>query len=195
MLTRAGLVVRAEKDFTITNRPIIVAETPRLIIRRFEPADASDLFRIYSDAETMQFLGSPAESVEEVRSNIENHIRSYYDQYGFGLWAAVLKNENRLVGRCGILYQNIEGQTDSELAYLVDRNFCGRGLATEAALAVIKVAANVNHFSRMVAVIHPDNIGSINVAGKCGFVFERHLSGYKDFGDVHLYSRQLDNAG
>ena len=171
-----------------------VAETPRLIIRPFEPADAADLFRIYSDAETMRFLGCPAASVEEERSNIENHIRSYYDQYAFGLWAAILKSEKRLIGRAGILYQNIEGKTDPELAYLIDRNFCGRGLATEAASAVIQVAQDVHHFSRMVAVIHPKNAASIRVAVKCGFVFENELMGYKDFGDVHLYSRQLHNA-
>lgn len=170
---------------------MIIAETPRLIIRPFDPTDAADLFRIYSDSETMRFLGSPAASVDEERSNIENHRRSYYDYHGFGLWAVILKSEKRLIGRAGILYQNIEGKTDPELAYLIDRNFCGRGLATQAAMAVIKVAQDVHHFSRMVAVIHPKNVGSIRVATKCGFGFEKELMGYKDFGNVHLYSRQL----
>ena len=189
-----GWVGKAERDFTIISKQQIVAETPRLILRRFEPADAADLFRIYSDSETMRFLGCGPASVEEERSSIENHIRSYYDRSGFGLWGVVLKREGRLIGRCGLLYQDIEGRTDPELAYLLDRDFWGRGFATEAALAVIAIAANIYRLTRMVAVIHPLNTPSINVAERCGFSFEREISGYKDFGDVMLFSRQLDSS-
>ncbi len=55
----------------------------------------------------------------------------------------------------------------------------------------MKVAAEHFAFSRIVAVIHPDNAGSIRVIEKLGFEFETLISSYKDFGSVLLYSRRL----
>jgi ribosomal-protein-alanine N-acetyltransferase len=169
----------------------VICETENLVLREFSEDDAEELFRICSDAETMRFLGDPPASIEEERGNIRNHIESYYKPKGFGLWAVALKGENRLVGRCGILFQDIEGTKRAELAYLIDRACWGRGLATEAANAVVEVAAAKYGFEEMIAVIARENAASIRVAEKCGFGFERGLDSFKDFGPVSIYSRKL----
>lgn len=121
---------------------VIICKTDNLILREFSGDDAEGLFRIYSDPETMRFLGDPPASIEEERRNILNHMERYYRKLGFGLWAMVLRSENRLVGRCGILLQDIEGAKRPEISYLTDRKCWGRGLATEAAKAVMGVAAS-----------------------------------------------------
>ena len=170
---------------------MIVSETDRLILRQFTPDDAPDMFRIYSDPQTLKFLGGGPSTLEEVREGIENHIRSYYDVHGYGLWGTVEKETGRLIGRCGILYQEINGKKDAELAYLFDRSTWGKGFATEAANEIVRLANEKFGFKRMVAVIHPDNEGSVRVAQKCGFALETKLDEYKDFGNVLLYSRPL----
>lgn len=43
----------------------------------------------------------------------------------------------------------------------------------------------------MIAVIARENAGSIRVAEKCGFAFERGLDHFKDFGPVGVYKRKL----
>lgn len=171
---------------------MIICETERLIIREFDIEDAEDLFHIYSDSETMRFLGDPPASLEEERGNIRNHIARYYRELGFGLWAVVLKDENRLVGRCGMLFQDIEGARRPELSYLIDRAYWGRGLATEAAIAVLELGSVKYSFDEMIAVIAVGNTASIRVAEKCGFVIERGLESFKDFGPVSIYSRKLN---
>lgn len=170
---------------------MMISETEKLVIREFNSEDAEDLFRIYSNAETMRFLGDPPASLEEERGNIQNHIARYYNELGFGLWAAILKGEDRLVGRCGILFQDIEGERRPELSYLIDRVYWGRGLATEAAKAVLEIARTKHGFDEMIAVIAVGNTASIRVAEKCGFAFERGLENFKDFGAVSIYSRKL----
>lgn len=170
---------------------MIVCETEKLTLREFSEEDAEGLFRIYSDAETMRFLGGPPASVDEERGNIRNHIERFYRELGFGLWAVVLKSEARLVGRCGILLQAIEGKKRPELAYLMDRSYWGRGLATEAANAVVEAAAARYGFEEMIAVISRENKASIRIAEKCGFGFERGLDSFKDFGPVSIYSRKI----
>ena len=190
-----GWDARAGRGFTNTNNHASVAETHRLILRRFAETDAEDLFRIYSHPETRRFLGSGPTSVDEVRTGIATHIRTYYDRYGFGLWGVILKAEDRLIGRCGILYQEIGGRKEPELAYLIDPEFWRRGIATEASLKVVELATSVYRFAHMIAVIHPLNTASIRVAERCGFEFERSLESFKYFGKVDVYSRQLLTEG
>jgi [ribosomal protein S5]-alanine N-acetyltransferase len=168
-----------------------ICETENLIIREFSAADAEDLFHIYSNPEAMRFLGDPPASFEEERRNIENHVEQYYKELGFGLWGAILKGEDRLVGRCGILFQEIEGERRPELSYLIDNAYRGRGLATEAAKAVLEIARTKHGFDEMIAVIAVGNMASVRVAEKCCFAFERGLENFKDFGPVSVYSRIL----
>lgn len=170
---------------------MITCETENLILREFEPSDAEGLFRIYSDPDTTRFLGGPPASVEEERRNIQNHIENYYRVHGFGLWGAVLKSDRRLIGRCGILLQEVDGRRRPEISYLIDREQCGQGLATEAAKGVLDIARERYGIDKMIAVIAVENRGSIRVAQKCGFEFEKRLAMFKDFGPVSVYSRDL----
>ncbi|MEO8041402.1 MAG: GNAT family N-acetyltransferase, partial [Acidobacteriota bacterium] len=140
---------------------MIIAETERLILRRLEHSDANELFRIYSGPDILKYLGGGPLTPDGVLRSLSNHIRDSYAVHGFGLWGLILKETGALIGRSGILYSEINGKNEPELAYLVDSAYWGRGFASEAARAVLKVAAEQFAFSRIVAVIHPDNAGSI----------------------------------
>ncbi len=112
---------------------MIVVETKRLILRHFTPEDAADNYRIYTDPENMRFMGRRPDSIAFERYHLRRHIADYYDKRGFGLWAVVVKENNQLIGRCGLMYQQIEGTREVEVAYLIDKHYWGKGLATEAA--------------------------------------------------------------
>jgi len=171
---------------------MIVLETKRLLLRRFTPEDAADNFRIYTDPENMRFMGRQPDSVEFERYHIQRHIANYYDRHEFGLWAVVLKQDGRLIGRCGLLYQPVEGAQEVEVSYLIDRPYWGRGLATEAARAVVKLGFGRYGFSRIVALINPENVGSVRVAEKVGLKYERDVS-FRDFGEVALYALKAED--
>jgi [ribosomal protein S5]-alanine N-acetyltransferase len=79
-----------------------ILETNRLVLRLLALSDAAGLHRIYSDPETIKFMGKAPDSVEEERNHIQAHIAHHYEKYGVGLWATVLKENNRLIGRCGL---------------------------------------------------------------------------------------------
>ncbi len=74
-----------------------ILETERLIFRKLKIEDAQDLYRIYSNPETLKFMGGGLDSIEEERGKIQKQIENYYDTYGFGLWATVLKENNESV--------------------------------------------------------------------------------------------------
>ncbi|HEX7313156.1 MAG TPA: GNAT family N-acetyltransferase [Pyrinomonadaceae bacterium] len=165
---------------------MIVLETERLLLRRFTPEDAADNYRIYTDDENMRFMGRRPDSVEFEREHILKHIANYYDQHGFGLWAVVLREDGRLIGRCGLIHQPIEGAREVEVSYLLDRHYWGRGLATEAARAVVRHGFEKYKFPRIVALINPENVASVRVAEKIGMKHERDVD-FRDFGEVALY--------
>lgn len=167
---------------------MVVIETERLILRRFTPADAADNFRIYTDPENMRFMGRRPDSVEFERYHLERHIANYYDKHDFGLWAVVLKEDGQLIGRCGLIFQPLDGAEVVEVTYLIDRHHWGRGLATEAARAVVKLGFEKYKLPRLVSFINPENVASVRVAQKAGMKYERDVD-FRDFGQVALYAQ------
>jgi len=167
-----------------------IAETERLILREFTPDDAGELYRIFSDAETMRFQVVPENySVEVERYYLGKHIEKYYDTVGFGLWAVILKENNRLIGRCGLVRQSLEGGVEIEVSYLIEREFWNQGFASEAASAALEIGFEKYNFQKIVAFIDPRNTASVRVAEKMGLRFERKVE-YKSFGEVNLYAAQ-----
>src|SRR5262245_31184449 len=164
-----------------------VLETNRLVLRRLALADAADLYRIYSDPETMKFMGKAPDSVEEERDHIRSHIAHHYEKYGVGLWATVLKENDRFIGRCWLMRKQIEGAEEVEIAYSLDRKYWGKGLATEAAEAIVMHGFAKYGFKRIVTVIHPQNVASIRVVEKIGMRYERDVL-YGAIGNVALYA-------
>ena len=165
-----------------------IAETERLILRKMTSEDAEDFFRIYNDPQTKKFLVKNSISLEDVRGQIEKHIENYYKKFDFGLWATILRENSRLIGRCGLLYQEVEGVCDLEIAYLFDSDYWGNGFATEAAEMLVKLGFQTFGFNRIVAYIDPQNTASIRVAEKVGLKYEREIAQFKDFGKVSMYS-------
>ena len=167
-----------------------IAETERLILREFTLDDAVELYRIFTDAETMRFQVVPENySVEVERYYLGRHIEKYYNTVGFGLWAVILKENNRLIGRCGLVRQPFEGGEETEVSYLIEREFWNQGFASEAASAALKLGFEKYNFQMIVAFIDPRNTASIRVAEKIGLRFERKVE-YKSFGEVNLYTAE-----
>lgn len=82
----------------------IITETDRLIIREMMPSDLDALCGILCDEEVMRAAYESAFSVEEAQAWMNRHFKRYAD-YGFGLWAVVLKETNEMIGQCGLTLQ------------------------------------------------------------------------------------------
>ncbi|HET7461432.1 MAG TPA: GNAT family N-acetyltransferase [Longimicrobium sp.] len=167
--------------------PLVVMRTPRLLLRRFTEDDAPETFSLYADPEVMRFMGAPPASVAEEAANLRAHVRKYYEGLGFGLWAVILREAGELAGRCGLLRSEIGGRIETEISYLLARRFWGRGLAAEAAGAVLEHGFGGLGIARIVAVIDPRNTASRRVAERIGMRYERDVP-YKQFGIVHLFA-------
>jgi len=146
------------------NRTII--ETPRLLLREMTPADRSDLCMILQDKEVMYAYNGPF-SDEEVNGWLERQT-GRYREWGYGLWAVVLKQTGEMIGQCGVTRQLWNGEEMLEVGYLFRHSHWHQGYATEAARACMEYAFNVLGASEVCSIIRNNNIPSQRVALRNG---------------------------
>jgi len=126
-----------------------------------------------ADPEVYRFTGG-AKTREQTLLRITEAI-DHQQQHGFSLWTVVLKSTGAVIGRCGLIRREIAGARDMELGYAFSREHWGFGYATEATRAALDYAVRVRACKRVVAIIDPQNRGSLAVAAKLGMSFEREV--------------------
>jgi ribosomal-protein-alanine N-acetyltransferase len=165
-------------------------ETARLIMCPFIMDDMDVFSKICNNPKVMRYIGNgqPLDR-ETVKTQITNWI-SLYERQGYGLLAVRLKENNQLIGFCGLLHQMVDEENLIELGYRLDEKFWGKRLATEAALAIKNYALNQLKIPRLISIIHHENVASKNVASKVGMEFMKRTP-FKDvLVDVYLLEKK-----
>lgn len=144
----------------------MILETQRLFLREMTLSDLDALLLVLGDTESMRYYPKPFDR-EMVEQWIDRHRRNY-EQHGLGLWAMVLKTTGEVIGDCGLVWQEVEGNRELEIGYHVRRDQQMQGYATEAAYACQDYAFNVLGCVRVISLIRPENIPSRRVAEKNG---------------------------
>ena len=144
----------------------IILQTQRLYLRKLTPSDFPALCRIMQDEKTM-YAYEGAFSDKEVQDWLENQLLRY-KKHGFGLWAVVLKETDRMIGQCGLTMQKWKESELLEIGYLFEREYWHKGYATEAALACKKYAFENLNAAEVCSIIRDTNIASQNVVLRNG---------------------------
>lgn len=151
-----------------------VLETSRLVLRHLRPGDLDLLAEIQADPEVMRYFPSSPRTRDETRHDLERCME-IQSRHGFSLWAAIDKSDGRLIGRCGLFPQSLQGCEEVEIAYLITRSRWGLGLASEAAAGIRDHGFDRLGLNRLVSIIHRDNLASRRVAEKTGLRPERMI--------------------
>lgn len=150
-----------------------ILETERLYLRELSMDDKTELAKILCDTESMKYYPK-AFSLEKVENWINWNIDSY-KKHNHGLWAVILKDGNVFLGDCGITIQDIDGENLPELGYHINKNYCNKGYATEAAKACMDYSFNSLGLKTIYTYTKSDNLPSIKVAQKNGMEFVKHF--------------------
>jgi ribosomal-protein-alanine N-acetyltransferase len=151
-----------------------VLETDRLSFRHLGLEDLDALAAIQGDPEVMHFFPSGARSREQTRLDLQRCML-LQAEHGFSLWATIDRATGVFIGRCGLLPQALQDLKEVEIAYMIARSHWGRGLATEAAVAIRDHGFDALGIDRLVSIIHRDNLASRRVAEKAGLRRERMI--------------------
>ncbi|MFZ3551719.1 GNAT family N-acetyltransferase [Streptomyces sp. 4.24] len=106
-------------------------ETPRLLLRRFEPGDAPALSVYRSEPEIARYQAWPSPlSADEADAAVRDYSKADPEQPGWFQYAIELKADRSLAGDLGInLHDN---QMQAELGVTLAPAFHGKGYALEA---------------------------------------------------------------
>jgi len=151
--------------------------TSRFILRELEPRDARALYVILSTEEVMRYYGSdPLLAVYEAK-NVIAYFKNQFQQGKAIRWAICDRETNELVGTIG--FHNWTPQYfRAEIGFEVAPNHWRRGVAHEAASAVIRHGFDEFKFHRISALVAPENEGSNRLVQKLGFTEEGLLHDY-----------------
>jgi RimJ/RimL family protein N-acetyltransferase len=159
----------------------VVLETERLVLRHLTAQDSQALDAVLGDPIAMRWYPRPFTRAE-VEEWVARNVKRYRDD-GHGLWAMELKSTGEMVGDCGLVAQEVDGERLIEVAYHVRRDHWGRGYATEAARACMRHAFDKLGAERVISLIKPGNQSSWRVAEKNGMRVWKQTT---KWGDLHL---------
>jgi len=150
---------------------IPLTETERLIIRPCEESDIPAYAEIVADQEVMHYIGPGLPlSFDDARKSLLLNIKQY-KKTGWSRFVVENRTSGELMGFCG--YADYNDELDFGWRYGV--KFWGRGYATEAAIAVLKLGVEKFKFPRIVCIAHLKNAGSIRVIEKIGMDYEKDI--------------------
>ena len=91
----------------------------------------------------------------------------------FYIWLVENKETGDSLGYAGYLVQEVDGETEYEIAYGFDKRFRGHGFASEAARASKDWGIREKGLTRIISIVHLENTPSAKVAIRNDMIIER----------------------
>ncbi len=146
-------------------------ETERLILRKFTPEDLDKLIETRSDDEVIKYLGGRTlQNPEAIEKRLHFYI-DCYAKFGFGMCAMIWKETSEIIGWSGL--QPLDDTSEIEVGYGMIKEFWGKSIGYECAMAWLNFGFKTASLERIVAVASPENTGSWRIMEKCGMRYEK----------------------
>jgi len=130
--------------------------------------DAAFFLRLLNEPSWLANIGDRGvRTLADAEGYIRNNIWAAYQAHGFGLYAVQLRSHPLPFGLCGLLKRDFLSSPDLGFALLPE--YCGLGLATEAARAVLSHAQVQLKIERLYAIVKSGNQRSVRLLGQLGF--------------------------
>lgn len=143
-------------------------QTDRLTLRRWLPADREPFARLNRDQAVMEFM--PGELSPEESDRLAERIEAHFEEHGFGLWAAELRDTAEFIGYIGLAVPRFEAAFTPcvEIGWRLASPHWGRGLATEGARAAARHGFEALELPELVSFTVAANLRSRRVMEKLG---------------------------
>lgn len=148
--------------------------TARLRLRPMRADDADSLLGVFGDPAVMAAFGRGPFTRQEMDAWVARNLE-HQDRLGYGLFTIELREDGLVIGDCGLERMELAGADEVELGYDLRSDHWGRGLATEAAGAVVRHAREELGIRRLVSLVRATNAPSARVAERVGMALEREL--------------------
>ncbi|MFC4617495.1 GNAT family N-acetyltransferase [Camelliibacillus cellulosilyticus] len=164
--------------------------TERLGFRQLNMSDAADVFRLFSDPETMRFDGGQTMKTYEEAYYFIQAYSVYHPNAPAIRWAVVAKGNGTFLGTSG--FHKIDPVNKrAEIGGEILKPYWGQGIATEGMYGLINFGFNRLNFHRLTAMVSPFNKGALALIEKSPFKKEGRLRDWEVWGgkwtDLNVY--------
>ena len=147
-------------------------ETPRVLLRPFTEDDLRAFVRIARQEEVLEFLPESDRMTKEELEDafswlLECYTTNTLESIRKFTLPVVLKQTGGIVGWCGLGPLEYD-RAKTEVFFVISKEHWGKGLATEAARALLEYAFAALGLDRVMAVADPRNKASLAVIRKLG---------------------------
>lgn len=153
---------------------IPVMETPRLILRKAELGDITDLYEYASNPLVTKYTTWEHHKTMDATKQFILYLLDRYAKKKVADWGMVHKETQKFIGTCGFTGWDIE-HSKAGIGYAMNPTFWGKGLMTEAVKALIDFGFIKMKLNRIEATCTTENIGSRRVMEKVGMRREATL--------------------
>jgi len=145
-----------------------ILTTARLLLRRWRDADREPFQRLNADPPVMEFM--PGLLTAKQSDQLVDRIEEHFERHRFGPFAAELLEEKTFLGYIGLYVPAFDAPFTPavEIAWRLNADYWGRGLATEGARAVVRHAFQGLRLAGLVSFTVPENLRSRRVMEKLG---------------------------
>lgn len=143
-----------------------VLVTSRLMLRPYSADDLPVVLPIFSDPITMAFWPQPLTEVA-VLAWVQRNSAAF-QATRLGRLIVELRDTHVVIGDCGIVYGEVNGQPEYDLGYIVHHPYWRQGFGSECAQACLDYGIHTLGLRRMVANMACDHIASMRVAERLG---------------------------
>jgi ribosomal-protein-alanine N-acetyltransferase len=151
------------------NEAVPVLRTQGLTLRSFLPEDDLALYKIYQTENVLKYFPDPTPpTLEKVEKFIAGQ-QAHWQKFGYGNWGTLVGDCSEIVGWAGLQY--LPELNETEVGFLLDRPYWGRGYATEAAQEALQFGFEKCNLDHIIALVHAENRASRRVIEKCGLVY------------------------
>lgn len=165
-------------------------ETKRIYLRPFCINDIDPFAKICANPNVMRYIADGQPVSRDVIAEKMPEWIELYERQTYGLMALIMKETNQLIGFCGFIHQIVDNSEYIELGYRLDEAYWGKGIATEAAVAVKDYAFNVLKIPMLISIIHHQNDASKRVAKKVGMKFMKQTHFKSALVDIFCLRRE-----
>ena len=148
---------------------LVILETDRLFIRRFQKTDFRNFLNLHQSPIIMKYFDGGAKTMAQAKKRFSEVIE-HQNRYGFSYYNIFLKSTGEYIGQAG-LYYNYDMSIN--LCYAFLEQYHKKGYAVEAITEILRYGFNKLNFSTITAMSAPENYGSRHLLEKVGAKFER----------------------
>lgn len=142
--------------------------TPRLRFRLLEPNDFDRCLQFFEHPLSHQYWITDGKDGRTLCNEWYEKQQWRYTTNRGGAMAIIDQASGDLVGWCGLLVQEVDGEKELEVGYSILPTYWGSGYATEAAKACLDAAFAGQLADSVISIIQVNNIPSRRVAEKNG---------------------------